>query len=150
MITDDPNIFIRRLNRRASNVKEGADRLRRAVIQEMFQEVVYATPADTGLARTNWQVGVNVIPDELIKEPHFPGRHLGLAERLNAGITIIGGMPVIEMSRVEDNVYIANNVPYIQRLNDGYSQQAPANFIELAFDRARKRIQRARKALLDG
>ena len=35
----------------------------------------------------------------------------------------------------KDNVaYITNNVPYINKLNDGHSSQAPAHFVEAAID----------------
>ena len=43
--------------------------------------------------------------------------------------------------KLDDTVYISNNLPYIQRLNDGYSQQAPENFVESAVQVAEGRLR---------
>lgn len=77
--------------------------------------LVRDTPVDTGRARSNWIASVNA-PSVAIVEP--------------------GQKPPTEAAlgsfKVTDTAYISNNLPYIRRLNDGYSQQAPAGFVEKA------------------
>jgi len=143
---DNSRTFVRRLNKRAANLEKNVAKLRLDVAEEMLIEVVLATPADTGRARSNWMVGINAVPSSYIS-PYSPGRHLGTGESMNAGAAISLGRANLITAKSEDVVYIANNAPYILRLNSGYSSQAPANFIAKAFDRARKRVQRANKLL---
>lgn len=49
---------------------------------------------------------------------------------------------------VKDTIYISNNVPYIQRLNDGWSTQAPIGFIDAIISRHKARASRAAKGLV--
>ena len=40
--------------------------------------------------------------------------------------------PVAADFRLGQTIWLSSNIPYIQRLNDGHSTQAPAGFVELA------------------
>lgn len=82
------------------------------------------TPVDTGHARANW------VPS--IGQP-FRGEAPGtsLAEH-DAGVAEILGFKLASGQML----YLSNNVPYVRRLNDGWSQQAPALFVEACVDRA--------------
>ncbi len=142
----DLGAFSRRMNKRANNFDRNANNLRRSVAMEMIQEVVLATPVDTGVARSNWRVTVNSAPTGVIGA-YSPGQKLGRGETANANAAIAAGIVSIMGSKSTDVLYFTNNVPYIQILNTGYSKQAPSNFISKAFDRARKRVQRARRLL---
>lgn len=77
--------------------------------------LVKTTPVDTGRARSNWLVSLNAPKIEIVE----PGI-------LNDTTSIL------HKYSIDDKVYITNNVPYIRRLNDGYSVQAPAGFVEMA------------------
>jgi len=94
-----------------------------AVGAEFGKIVVPASPVDTGHFRRNWQANIG-----------FPsGQELpGVDKSGQATVTNI-------RSRLKGNkrnpftpVFIENNVPYAARLNDGYSRQAPAMFVEAA------------------
>ena len=79
------------------------------------------TPVDTGRARSNWHLDVGAPTVQLVE----PG----------------GDLPT-DVSRytVNQTIFISNNVPYIRRLNEGHSKQAPAGFVEDAVNNARSRI----------
>lgn len=79
------------------------------------------TPVDTGHARGNWilSVGAPALGE-------LPGR--GSADGNAASI--------LAWTLHDGPIYINNNTPYILRLNDGWSDQAPAGFIERAIDEA--------------
>lgn len=82
------------------------------------------TPVDTGLAISNWRVGVNEAPSGVINA-HVPGKFRSTAlENLNA--TIQAAMSIIDSGRPGDVYRIVNNVEYIGDLNNGSSTQAPA------------------------
>lgn len=88
---------------------------------EIDRQLRIATPVDTGNARWNWISSVGA-PNS--NEADGPGPHA-------AGI-----QAVLSYELASGALWIANCVPYIRRLNDGWSQQAPSGFVERAIDQA--------------
>lgn len=123
--------FARRIELRADSIVENVDRLVRQVALAVDQAVVFETPVDTGRARSNWLVSL-VEPRQDEIPPYAPGRRLGKGESANAAAALAQGAAVIGMRRPGQDIVISNNVPYIGRLNEGSSAQAPANFVEAA------------------
>lgn len=82
--------------------------------------VVSSTPVDTSRARSNWTTTINTVSTTQ--------READQAAKSNAEIEAV----VSQTISIDDTIYIANNLPYIERLNDGYSAQAPAGFVEEA------------------
>lgn len=88
------------------------------------QAIVVGTPVDTGRARANWIAQIGSASDAVLPEPASP---LGATQAsLDNAENIIRGY------LAGSSIHLTNNLPYIQRLNDGYSRQAPANFVENA------------------
>jgi len=94
------------------------------VAVEVDAAVVLATPVDTGRARLNWQVEINATPSGTLPEPQNPAS--GASEALAQARATIAGY------RTGDVINIVNNLPYIMRLNEGWSAQAPSGFVEKA------------------
>lgn len=90
------------------------DTINLTIAQEVFEELVKVTPVKTGFARANWSVGVNSAPDRnLVYGPHYdPPEYNGPT-----------------MTTIRDQWTIANYANYIDKLDQGTSSQAPANFI---------------------
>lgn len=87
---------------------------------ELHAELTESTPIDTGWARSNWQMVVGAPASGVVGSPENPG-----------------SPPMVTSYKLgQGPINITNNVPYIQRLNDGWSQQAPAGYVEAAIDRA--------------
>lgn len=81
------------------------------------------TPVDTGWARSNWVPSVGAAFTGTIGSP--------------SAVTSSGGEGAIAGYRLgQGSVFISNNVPYIGRLNEGYSSQAPAGFVQRAVEKA--------------
>lgn len=85
-----------------------------------------------GHARRNWRVAIRS-PDESVvgAEGQGPGENQARAEAIQGGISIIA-----RFNFEDRQLYITNAVPYIGRLNDGHSTQAPVNFIDKAIQAA--------------
>lgn len=81
-----------------------------------FSNIALATPAKTGRARGNWNVSIDTIDGSVTDNTDPPNMAKAAATIANF---VIGKV-----------IYVCNNLPYIERLNDGYSKQAPANFVE--------------------
>ena len=96
---------------------------------DFYQKIIILTPVDTGRARWGWNITVNA-PSSTVPPPG------------------IYPMPTIDQHMenpinsitVTDVIYITNNVPYIKRLNAGYSKNHPARFVEQAAARVQATI----------
>lgn len=95
--------------------------------------LIETTPIDTGWARSNWvpSVGDGTGPAQPASKPG-PAEVAGAQGQQQAGLASVLAGYRISLGRVT----IANGVPYIQRLNDGHSQQAPAGFVQRAIEKA--------------
>lgn len=100
-----------------------ADEVRKVGFK-VLQGVTLKTPKDTGLATSGWLVGIQNAPSDTPTAAPGASASAGLAQ--SAGLSVIGQYPKQELP----DLWIVNNLPYIGRLNDGYSLQAPAKFVE--------------------
>lgn len=82
-----------------------------------------------GRFRGNWQLGLNVIPT-LID-----------TERIDAAgnVTIESHLEMLASYKAGDTVYIVNNLPYAQRIEEGWSSAAPAGVVGLTLIEFSKR-----------
>ena len=88
-----------------------------------FANIALATPVKSGRARGNWNTSIDTVD----------GSTNDQANEINfAGATAAAAKWVMGQT-----FYISNNLPYIKRLNDGYSKQAPANFVEIGVAQAK-------------
>lgn len=135
--------FSKNIRKRGRQVENAGTRFTKAVAKRALRALVTTTPVDTGNARSNWRVGIGASTSAEIP-PYAPGKKLGIGETANAGAAISAGIARINSVRGKSGVglttaiYITNNTGYIgnlpngKGLNDGYSPQAPAGFIEAA------------------
>lgn len=113
-------------------------RLLREVVRSVVTELVYATPVDTGRARSSWRTGIGRqrvgVP---YKEPLAPPSPEEGAQRsideMEAALSYntVGGK----------TVYITSNLSYMDDLNTGTSAQAGAGFVERAVLRGRNKVR---------
>lgn len=130
----DLNSLSERMTRLSRKFLTKAQQLEVDVAKETHRLLVLNTPVDKGVARSNWLITVGFETDAVIAA-HFPGQHLGLSETANAQATIEAGLNVLISALTkegEQQIFIQNNVPYIEKLNAGSSSQAPGLFVEMA------------------
>ena len=77
-----------------------------------------------GRFRANWQYGENEIPDGELYSPNS-------SSYPDAGATVEREMAKVKIEAAGKVHYLANNLPYAQRLEDGWSKQAPAGMVAL-------------------
>lgn len=93
----------------------------RRIALEIDQRLVLNTPVDTGRARSNWLASISAPRTDTVDVR-------GQAQAIADAAVVIQQAPEFPV------IYLANNLPYIQRLNEGSSKQAPAGFVEGAID----------------
>jgi len=108
------------------NAIDKCDQVTRMVALEVFRRIIMRTPVDTGRARGNWICTI-AVPAEMTE---------GIAavnDTDPSGRATIQAMSdeVLGWNPREIAVYLTNNLPYIERLEDGYSQQAPAGMVSV-------------------
>lgn len=97
----------------------------RKIAFKILRNVVVATPVDTGRARGNWQIGVDRAKSEVLTVDDKSG-----SVSIGKGVSVLRGVGDFK------SIWITNNLPYIGKLNDGSSEQAPKKFVETSIVRA--------------
>jgi hypothetical protein len=121
------------LSRFKSDIDVNVGKLHRAVALEGLKGVVRMTPVDTGRARANWQVTQDVPATSEVD-----GEDKGGGRTIAAGSGAIAGAPPYSVT------YIANNLPYIETLEDGGSTQAPNGMLNVTYQRLQNWLARMR------
>lgn len=108
------------LTRFIEKTKGNADKVVRETTIMLAQSVVVKTPVDTGRARGNWVFGAGS-PDISTTENTDKSGAKTISKMVGQiGRTGAGGV-----------TYITNSLPYIERLENGWSDKAPNGMIGL-------------------
>lgn len=134
--------FANRMRQVGATVETNAHRAAKQVALAVDQTVVTATPVDTGRARANWQVQAGSAPEGVI-DAYVAGEG-GNTVAQNTQAALEQGKIAIQAAAPGQEVHITNNLPYIGKLNDGHSAQAPAGFVEEAVLNGIKTIRSVR------
>lgn len=118
-----------RLNKLADNADQLADEAKARVALAIVKQLVADTPVDTSQALSNWRVGTGSTPPAI--PPYYAGAQ-GSTRAASLAAAISAAEAAIAANKSADVLVIFNAVPYIRRLNEGSSRQAPAGFIEKA------------------
>lgn len=119
-------------------IRNDLSKVMRDVMLLAADNVVNSTPVKSGHAGSNWVLSV--------RAPHqgIEGSPKAVSwEAQKAGIRKIENY---DIGRDGPRIYLRNNVLYVQFLDKGWSQQAPANFVALAIMAAQRRATTGRKA----
>ncbi|AJO79378.1 phage protein [Pseudomonas sp. MRSN 12121] len=94
----------------------------RVIAMAMLNKIVLRSPVDTGRFRGNniLSIGSPVYTASAEVDP-------GGGATIQRGLSVMSGLEPFTV------VYIQNNLPYAERLENGWSDQAPGGVYELAF-----------------
>lgn len=106
------------------------DETGRAIVLELFGSVIKDTPVDTGRARGNWQTSMDT---PSTGETGRKGEGPALAE-LSQQAESFGAGKVI---------YLSNGLPYILRLEYGWSKQQPGGMVRRNVARIQSIVRKA-------
>lgn len=112
------------LKKFANTINADFHKLLKKVIFDLFRKIVVKTPVDTGRARASWAVAKHA-PGDFV-QPKFEAS-IGKG---SATTTAMGNLPQIDDPYAV--YFIFNNVPYIVRLENGHSKQAPVGMVQVA------------------
>lgn len=105
---------------------------------EMTANLVEDTPIDIGWARANWIPAIGS-PPILAQSGDPDAGDVSIAVSRQSS----GQAEVLTYKIDSGPVFVSNNAPYIRRLNDGWSKQAPAGFVQISMERAISTVMRS-------
>ncbi|MGL5904192.1 MAG: hypothetical protein ACRCZO_16035 [Cetobacterium sp.] len=100
--------------------KKNPETVMRAVSLKLFSAIIKASPVDTGRFRMNWQTSGAVPRTGLVAGTDATGN-----KAVNSASTFIMNTPVWQ------DFTLTNNLPYAQRLEYGWSKQAPVGMVRV-------------------
>lgn len=114
-------------DRIGGKLRRGVAKAAAALILEANRELRTApplgTPVQDGNARANWIPSVGAPSDAT-----------------GDAAAATGSAQVATYQLGQGDLYLSNRTPYIRRLNDGWSKQSPALFVEAALERAKTKV----------
>lgn len=93
------------------------EKLLRVAVFETDARLKAASPVDTGRFRASWQVGENAAPGGIAPEGGYSTA---------PALSRIG----YQQERVGNVYSVHNNLPYAERLAQGWSKQSPAGWVQ--------------------
>lgn len=123
------NDFLARMMRIAEKVGTNVDKVVQAYAGHLLVSLVQATPIKSGQARANWQVAIDG-PNSVFIQYAEKNRNRNVADHADVQDAIDHGQSVILGYTRGHTIDLFNNAPYIVRLNQGYSPQAQAGYVE--------------------
>lgn len=109
----------------------------------MLKQLIFSTPVDTSQALSNWQVGVGAPARGFIR-PYFFGSK-GSTRSASGNEAYAVGVARLRAKKPGEPVYLSNNAPYIESLNNGTLSSQPGGFVEAALLVGKKIVEAGRK-----
>jgi hypothetical protein len=125
--------FSLQLDQFKDDVRISMVRLQKQVAFDLFRRIIKRTPKDTGRAQASWTIALNQ-----------PNRAVQPAGRKSYPLPKV---PPIK-NTVGDTIWISNNLPYIERLEHGYSTQAPLGMVALSVEEVRNELEVLKQTVL--
>lgn len=113
-VTHDMSKLVKKLRKLSKESPKALDRTVIRTADTVQKELLPSTPIDTGLARSNWQMGIGKAPT-------------GVVTHLSPARTFAENRAVLKSfnSQTHGTIHLVNNVNYIGELNMGSSKQQP-------------------------
>lgn len=100
-----------------------------ALVLDTHADLATDTPVDTGWAAANWIISMATFSN------NPSGNRPTDFEKADDTESLAGMAGVLGWTLKKGIIYITNNVPYISKLNDGHSKQAPPGFVDKIIQR---------------
>jgi hypothetical protein len=115
-----------------AKAKANADTVVRQASLSVLSSVVKRSPVDTGRFRGNWQTTIDAPASG----------DVSLLDKSGAA-SISAGVGALTNVKAGETVWIVNNLPYAQRLENGYSDQAPAGMVRVTVTEFQRYVAQA-------
>lgn len=122
-MAEDLNEFEKKIAEFQRRAQEKAEKNFKRVCLKAFQNIVQRTPVLTGCARGNWRINFGKTPLRTFSTDK--------TDKGGASTIAEGSSSILGDAELGVRVNIVNSAPYIQRLEHGYSVQAPGGMVHI-------------------
>ena len=112
--------------------RKDIDQWFRKITLSLYRDVIIGTPVDTGRARANWQLAIGTAPASVLNKTDKGRAKSSSGASASEVRKANQKMGVRKAGR---SVFIANNLGYIGKLEEGHSKQS-SGWVENAMRRA--------------
>jgi hypothetical protein len=108
-----------------------------------FQNIIVGSPVDTGRFRMNWQASINTPRLSIVGEnaETLKDEHGKPVKNQFAQTDDVAGWT--NGYTLNDTLYLTNNLPYAQRLADGWSKQRGSGWVDVEVANGHKAVRDA-------
>lgn len=124
--------FERSIENFIKKAKRNPELVVRQVTIKLFSQVILASPVDTGRFRMNWQTTDDAPAGGILDTDDTSGSR-----------AISRATQFVQGSVKWDQFHLTNNLPYAERLEYGWSQQAPQGMVRVTVSRFQRLIDEA-------
>ncbi len=102
----------------------------------LFNGIIQLSPVRQGRFRGNWQASVNTPATDILFQsvPQSEDENITFVDNVSQKLTSF---------KLNDTIYLTNNLPYAERLENGWSQQRPQKWVARATAEAQKYLDAA-------
>lgn len=123
----DDRKFVRTLQLFGKITNQRVAVVKRKVAFDAFNGVLRRSPVDTGRFRWSWRIAVGD-PDLSVEPPDK--KKSGVQKGTPPTGKEVEQLGKLKQVTAQGSVHISNNLPYAERLENGYSTQAPTGILE--------------------
>ena len=98
---------------------------------DLLGKIVARTPVRSGRARGSWIVSLDSPSEDMLPEGEYSAYQEATGAANQAQSVAQGELADLAANPYRQ-IFIVNNLPYVEKLNGGSSVQAPASFVELS------------------
>ena len=114
--------FALNLAKQIEVAKEQAELVAKKITIELFSRVIEKSPVLTGRFRANWNCSIGS-PNLSTSESTDPSGSGAISKVTST---------VVSYTLNDQSVFLTNNLPYAERLENGWSKQAPNGMVRLS------------------
>jgi len=103
----------------------------RGTALSIFSRVIIRTPVLSGRLRGNWQTQLNRAPSSTLD-----------VEDKNGAAAITQAGKAVSRAKLGDSIFLSNNLPYAQVVEDGSSKQAPAGMVKVSIAEFQEQVKK--------
>lgn len=134
--------YEKELDKVVQDIKDQIADVEKELVENIFEILTgsppYGTPVKTGWASAGWRVSLNS------PTPGAVGKMGNVSVSKSQGEKSLDRfLSMKDLSKIS-HIFIDNRVPYIIDLNNGTSQQAPEDFVDMAVQMGRALLTRKR------
>ena len=118
------------LSKAIEKAKDQAELIVKKTTIQLFSNVIEKSPVDTGRFRANWNVSFGSFDTSTTQETDPSGSQ-------SKG-KVYQALSTYKLA--DQSVFLGNSLPYAERLENGWSKQAPAGMVRLSILEANKSL----------